>query len=336
MKGTVPQQRHVRLLVVGALVLAVAACGSTEQETTAAADETATRSFQHVLGTTEIPDEPIRIVTLQDQNAMLPLLELGVTPVASAGRIGDDGTESFRRVDGFDTTGVAFVGDFLEPNLEAIAAQQPDLIVGDEFSIDGENYDQLSAIAPTVAVQVFDRPLTEALADFAVLVGREEQAAQLQSAYDGRIADLTTALGEVLDSTTLSILAVGEPGTFYPESTGFQAQGTVMTALDVQRPAANQVEEPDSLSLESLSAQDADAVLVCDYGGDQGPDAGAQALVSSALYARLAATQAGQAEVIDCTQSVGASWGKMDVFLDELERILLADDFDPDVVRETS
>lgn len=293
-----------------------------------------TRPFEHALGTTEIPVEPMRIVTLQDQNALLPLLELGVKPVASAGRLADDGTGTFRRVDGFDTSGIAFIGDFLEPHLEAIAAQRPDLIVGDEFSIEEENYDQLSAIAPTVAVQVFDRPLTEALADFADLVGREERAAQLLSAYDERIAELRGALGADLDRTTVSILAADEPGTFYPESVDFTAQGTVMKALELRRPEVNLPAESESLSLESLSAQDADAVLVCDYGGEEA-DPGSEALVASRLYARLAAAKAEQAVVIDCTRSVGASWGKMEVFLDELERILLADDFDHDVVEET-
>lgn len=317
------------LLVLAVLMLA--ACGGSDERDTAAAGEPRTRMFEHALGTTEIPVEPMRIVTMSDQNAMLPLLELGVKPVASAGRLQDDGTGTFRRVDGFDTSGIAFVGDFIEPNLEAIAAARPDLIVGDAVTVDEENYDLLSAIAPTVSVQVFDRPLTEALADFAELVGREDRAAELQAAYEERVAEVGEALGADVDRLTVSILAVNEPGTFYPESTSFQAQGTVMQALGLRRPAANT--GSDSLGLETLSAQDADAVLVCDYGTDGRLDAGVEALVTSPLYTRLAATAAGQAEVLDCAQSVGSSWGKMDVFLGELERILLADGFDADVVQ---
>lgn len=322
--------RQSVLLLATAAVLLAACSGADREETTAPAETT--RTFEHALGTTEIPAEPMRIVTMSDQNAMLPLLELGVKPVASAGRLQDDDTGTFRRVDGFDTSGIAFIGDFIEPNLEAVAAARPDLIVGDEFSIDEESYDVLSAIAPTVAVQVFDRPLTEALADVAELVGREERAVELQAAYDERVAEVGEALSADQDRLTISILAVDEPGTFYPESTSFQAQGTVVKALGLRRPEANT--GSDSLGLETLSAQDADAVLVCDYGTDGQPDAGADALVASPLYERLAATTAGQAEVLDCAQSVGASWGRMDVFLDELERILLTDAFDPDVVGE--
>lgn len=38
--------------------------------------------------------------------------------------------------------------------------------------------------------------------------------------------------------------------------------------------------------------------------------------------------------MIDGTQTVGAAWGKMNAYLDELERILLDPDLDVDVVQE--
>jgi hypothetical protein len=41
-----------------------------------------------------------------------------------------------------------------------------------------------------------------------------------------------------------------------------------------------------------------------------------------------------QAETSAGTQTVGAAWGKMNVYLDELERILLDSDLDVDVVQE--
>jgi hypothetical protein len=59
---------------------------------------------------------------------------------SDAGDVADDGTEQFRRVDGYDTSDVAFTGAFLEPNLEAVTALGPDLIVGYEFN--DEFYDE--------------------------------------------------------------------------------------------------------------------------------------------------------------------------------------------------
>lgn len=324
----------VRRLLLGLLVattLLLAACGGSETSTQGPSEQAETRTIKHLAGTTEVPVAPQRIVTLQDQNALLPLLELGVRPVASAGRTDDDGSQSFRRTQGYDTSGIEFVGEYGEPNLEAIAAQRPDLIISDEFGAEGV-YDKLSQIAPTVFVQVFERPLSEALMDFAAVVGAEERAEELRADYDRRIKEFRAALGDDLDDTTVSLLAAGDPGTFYQADAGGQALFTVMNDLEVPRPAAqgdnSDVTRPQ-FSLEQLSEHDADAVIVVSFG-----DGGADELISSKLWDNLAATRAGQSSVIDGTTTVGSAWGKMDVFLDELERILLADDFNHDVVQE--
>lgn len=76
-------------------------------------------------------------------------------------------------------------------------------------------------------------------------------------------------------------------------------------------------------------------MLVIDFSGD-GQDPGFSALVEFPLYANLAATQAGQAHVIDGTVTVGTAWARMGRFIDELERILLDPDLDVDVVDESA
>ena len=324
--------RPVLLALLVALVPALAACGD---DGAASADAAATRTITHAEGVTEVPAEPRRIVALQDQNALLPLLELGVKPVASAGLIGDDGSRSFRRTEGFDTGGIEFVGAYGEPNLEAIAAQEPDLIVSDEFTVD-DQYDQLSRIAPTVAVQVFERPLTEALMDFARVVGREERAEELRAEYDARIERLRADLGDDLERTSVSLLSAGSPGSFYQADSGGQAQYTVMRDLGLPRPPLQRegaVDDFTEFSLERLPDHDADVVIVNDFGGEA-PDPGVTALVESRLYRSLRATRAGQSYVIDGTRTVGSAWARMGAFLDELERILLDPGLDRDVVDE--
>lgn len=317
------------------LALLLTACGGDDTTPLSAEPGETTRTIEHFSGTTEVPVDPQRIVTLQDQNAMLPLLELGVTPIASYGREADDGTTTFRRVQGYDTSDVVGLGDFLEPDLEAIAAQRPDLIIADELGGD-ELFDELSRIAPTVVVQVFDRPLTEALEDFAAVVGREDRAAELRAEYEARIEQFRESLGDDLDRTSVSLLAGGEAGTFF-QADGGQAQGTVMMDLGLLRPEPQR--EPfgtdTEFSLEQLPEHDADAVFVVAFGGEE-DDPGAIEIVDSGLWAGLAATQAGQSSTIDGTESVGSAWGKMDVFLDQLEDVLLSDDFDPDVVQENA
>lgn len=320
--------------VVAGLTLLFAACGSEDSDDAAPAageEVSATRTIEHFAGTTEVPNDPQRIVTTTDQNALLPLLELGVTPVGSAGLLDTDGSTTFRRTEGFDTTGVTFTGPYGEPNLEKVASLSPDLIVGYEF--DADSYDDLDALAPTVLVQIFDRPLTEGLEEFAEVVGREEEATELRSAYDERIAALQEELGERLDTLSVTIVSAGDPGTFYRADVG-QAMGTVVDDLGlalVEAQAANTGDDP--VSLERLSDYDADVVLVIDYSGEQADtDPGTAALLDSPLYERLTAVQAGQAHVVDGTQVVGAAWARMDTFLDVLEEHLL--DARDDVVIE--
>lgn len=328
-----PLHRLATLTASVAVSLSLAACGEDPDDGTAAEDTQETRTIEHAAGTTEVPADPQRIVTTTDQNALLPLLELGITPVGSAGLLDTDGSTSFRRTEGFDTSGVTFTGPYGEPNLEAVAALGPDLVVGYEF--DEEFYDDLSDLAPTVLVQVFDRPLTEALEQFAEVVGAEERAAELRSAYDARIAELQDLLGERLDTLSVSVISAGDPGTFYRADVG-QAMGTVVDDLGltlVEEQAADDGSEANST--ERLTGRDADVVLVVDYSGEQSePDPGTAAILDNPLYERLAAVEAGQAHVIDGTRVVGAAWARMDAFLDVLEEHL--GEARDDVVDETA
>ncbi len=312
------RRRTVPLLLLP--VLLATACGGSTDDGDRAGSGARTVSFEHAAGTTEVPADPQRIVTTTDQNALLPLLELGVRPVASAGQIREDGTTAFRRTDGFDTEGITFTGAYGEPNLEAVTAQEPDLIVGYEF--DEEFYDDLSRIAPTALVQIFDRPLTEALVDFAELVGEEEQAEEFRSAYEARIADLREQLGDRLETLSVSVISAYDPGTFGRADSG-QAIGTVMDDLGLPRTDAQLADDGEaSYSLEELGSRDADVVLVVDFSGD-GRDAGVQAMVESPTYQRLAAVGAGQAHLVDGSVTVGAAWARMNAFLDVLEQHLL-------------
>jgi iron complex transport system substrate-binding protein len=325
-----PTRREFLVGAAGLLVLAPYGCGPGDG--TGDGDASGEkRSFEHAAGVTEVPVRPRRIVTTTDQNALLPLLELGVRPVASAGFVEEDGTEAFRRVEGFDTSGIGFVGSYGQPNAEAVANQRPDLIVGYEF--DEDYYDTLSQIAPTVLVRIFDRDLDEALLDFADLVGRLDRARQLQAEYARRTDTLLQNLGDRREDLSVSVISSGESaGQFYRADVG-QALGTVMGDLDLPRPASQRgAGDFDPFSLETISEHDADVVLVLNY-SEEGQDPNFRALVESPLYRSLAAYEADQAYVIDGTETVGAAWARMGAYLGDLERILLAPDLDAGVVR---
>ncbi|HMQ30603.1 MAG TPA: iron-siderophore ABC transporter substrate-binding protein [Chloroflexaceae bacterium] len=306
---------------------------SSARPAVALACEPGLRPFAHAVGETCVPESPQRIVTTQDQNALLPLLELGVKPVGSAGLPLEDGTFLFRRVAGFDTSGIAFVGSYGEPNLEAIALLRPDLIIGPPFQAD--IYDALSAIAPTVLIDVHERPLDEALLDFATLVNATEEAGAMRDAYEARVAELREAMAERRDRLTVSIITPGDDsGQFYNEAAG-QATGTVVRALDLLRPAPERGPDAyaDYRSVEKLPEHDADVMLLISYAGEE-QDPVLDAFVESPILKALGVARAGQVYVVDGLSVVGAGWSKMGTFLDQLERILLAPELNVDVVQE--
>ncbi|HXV94249.1 MAG TPA: ABC transporter substrate-binding protein [Pseudonocardia sp.] len=323
----VSTSRREFLALLGAAGLLAGCAGTGAAPAAAPATEPATREFTHAFGTSSIPAAPQRIVTTTDQNALLPLLELGVTPVGSAGLVAEDGTRTFRRTEGFDTAGIEFVGAYGEPNAEAIAALGPDLIVGYEFDEDFAAV--LDRIAPFVGVQVFGRRLADALMDFADLTGRTDVAAGLRDAYDARVAALRAELGRRHPGLTVSLLTTYEPGLFGFADNG-QAIGTVAHDLDLGRPAAQSGVDrlgettAEDVSLELLGEHDADVVLVVDFSGDDG-DTTTRDLVSQPVWQQLSAARNGQLHVIDGSLTVGAAWARMGAFLDVLERHLLAD-----------
>jgi len=273
---------------------------------------------------------PQRIVTTQDQNALLPLLELGVKPVGSAGLIDkQSGERRFRRTEGFDTSGIEFVGAYGQPNIEAVAALRPDLIVG-PGNEKPEVAQKLGEVAPYVGVQIFGRSLTEALLEFGELAGRADRARSLKAAYDARIAQVKAELRKRHPQMTVTILSTFEPGTFALQDCG-QAMGTVAHDLELGRPAAQQAVDRLSCtsnpttSIERLKEHDADVVFVVDYPAEGGDSPTTQELISQPLWQQLEAAQRGQLQVIDGSVTVGSAWARMGRFLDVVERHLLAD-----------
>jgi iron complex transport system substrate-binding protein len=213
-------------MVGGAALLA--ACGSDDNgdesdgsesstSTGAGSGASATRTFVDVTGTEiEVPDRAQRIVAIHDINAGVQLLSLGAPVVGIATR--DDGARpDVTRY--FDVADIAEVGVVYEPNLEAIASLEPDLIVGEGF--DGAGMDQfmegdiqasLEQIAPVVYIDTF-RPVEDVMADFAELVGgaATEDVTDQQAEFESVMADLETILGAEWSEVDAANVRSGEP-----------------------------------------------------------------------------------------------------------------------------
>lgn len=152
--------------IIFSMMLVLSACGSANggnqtgaesspsSETTASAAPTSSdstvKTITHAGGTTEITGTPKRIVTLEWTYAE-DLLAVGVQPVGNAD---NESYNQWVNVEPKLSADVQDVGTRSEPNLEAIMALKPDLIIGVNFRHE-QIYDQLSAIAPTILFNPF-------------------------------------------------------------------------------------------------------------------------------------------------------------------------------------
>jgi hypothetical protein len=143
------------------------------------------------------------------------------------------------------------------------------LLVGYENQI--AQYETLSQIAPTVLIRIFDRPLDEALLDFANLADAEEAGEALRATYQEQINGLIAGLGEGRGNLSVVILNAVSATSFYRVYDQGQAIDTVVDALGVARmePPADEALEDVALSIEVMPEHMGDVVLVIDYSGEE-------------------------------------------------------------------
>lgn len=148
--------------------------------------EVATRPFTDDLGrVVNVPLHPQRIVSLHDLDITIPLIELGVPPVASHGRTRPDGSHFLRSgalltgVD-FDHSTIKFIGT-ADIDIEAIVAAKPDLIITEPSR--HTPIEQLEKIAPTVSIDHLDGGAPEIYRKLAQLTGTQARLAILERRY---------------------------------------------------------------------------------------------------------------------------------------------------------
>jgi iron complex transport system substrate-binding protein len=303
-----------KILLVGlsaATALSLAACGDSAASTeTAAADDT--RTVTHFRGTTEVPADPQRVVVL-DLGELDSAIALGVTPVGAVKAPVEEGLLSYLEDEAED---IELVGEIGEPDLEKIAALEPDLILGSDVRVE-DFYDELSAIAPTVFTETVGVAWKDNLAVHAQALGREEEAEELMAAYQERAEEV----GEkVDDDLAVSIVR------FVPGEIRLYAQdnfiGTVLEDAGIARPAAQDVAEFSvTVSPEQIDKATGDVVFVGTYGDPAETDG--PAVLGGPLWKRIPAVQAGEVhEVDDDIWFLGTGVGAAELVLDELEQKL--------------
>lgn len=280
-----------------AAALSLTGCGSSDESGTgtgtapaAAADDAFPRTVEHAMGSTEIPEQPQRVVVL-DTGELDSVLSLGITPVGAVTTAVSDGFLSYLADDAAD---VEVVGTIAEPNLEAIAAAEPDLILSNKVRHE-ELYDQLSQIAPTVFAESVGAAWKDNFELAAEALGLEEEAAGALADYEADAA----ALGEAVGGAASTIGAVrfvdGTIRVYTPDS----FLGTVLTdaGLDMLTLPTDRTPTFAELSQELLTAVDSDIVLFSSYG--PADESGEAAVVAGPLWPQLPAVAAGRAHAVE-------------------------------------
>lgn len=293
-------------VALGAVAMLVTGCGGSDSS--APADG---RPVAHAMGVSMVSAQPSRVVVLDTQE-LDAAVSLGVTPVGSTRASVSEELPSFLR--GKVAPGsVRVVGTIQDPDLEAIAALQPDLILSSKLRHE-KIYPQLQAIAPTVLSERTGDAWKDNLQLYADALGRAPEAQRLLTDYQTRAAELGRRVGA--PQTTVSVIRqTPEDLRLYgPRS----FVGSVLADAGFARPEAvrNAPKTFVEIGPEQIGQADADVVYATTYGN-------VPKLSTSPLWGSLSAVRAGRAfEVSDDDWMLAIGPTGADLVLDDLERTL--------------
>jgi iron complex transport system substrate-binding protein len=265
-------KRPIKLLLLGIVTIVLLfACHSNISQNAIQGNKSlpistlpiATKVVKHAFGETRIPAKPQRIIVLNDTCLLDPVLSLGIKPIGTVSFF-PQYDFLFRGVTNDEAAGIEIVGNGNQPNLEKVIMLKPDLILMREYQ--KSIYKQLSAIAPTVAVDcwtVRNYSFKDNLRFIAQVLGESEKAEQVIAQYYERVKKLQTLMGERLKEIEVSVISIFGEGlisTYADKETYNQVlQDIGIRLIPI---LANQKEDTLVSSIEVLNRYDADILFV--------------------------------------------------------------------------
>ncbi|MDZ7909553.1 MAG: siderophore ABC transporter substrate-binding protein [Gemmobacter sp.] len=214
--------------------------------------------------------------------------------------------------------GAAPVGTIFEPNLEALAALAPDLIViGSRSSTQGE---ALAPLAPTIDMTIGADLVADARARvlaYGSLFGREDKAAELVAALDAKLAAVQAAAAG--KGRALILMTNGPKVAAYGKGSRF---GWLHSTLNLPEAHENLNPEThgDAVSFEFVAETNPEWLIVVDRAAAIGEASSAQATLDNPLVKGTIAGTRGQIVYLNPTPLYVAGGGYTSVMgtLDEL------------------
>jgi iron complex transport system substrate-binding protein len=289
-----------RRVVAGAVALAAAATFSitscSSSDNSAASGTTSStgqfpRTVDHFRGSTEIPAGPQRIVALD--NSFTDAVLLLEAPLVGYVDYREPGLPDYLGASRDEFAAEAeSVGKVSTASLEQIAALQPDLIISAEVR-DGKNYEQLSAIAPTIFTETTGPTWKDNIRLVGKALGKEELAEQKIGAYEERAAAVGAEINDTASNPVISVVRfAGEPTARLYRTTSFS--GIVLSDAGLARPQSQGPDpaDPDNImqaiSPELISEAEGDAIFVSTWQDPAGKSAeAAKPFLESPLWQTL-------------------------------------------------
>ena len=256
----------------------------------------ATRTVSTAEGDVTVPVTPRRVVVL-DTAELDSALTLGITPVGAARAARNAAFPDYWPASRLADT--LYVGPIGEPDLDLITGLDPDLILSNQAR-DGDRYESLSAIAPTVLTASTGYTWKQNVQTHARALNQQDSADLVTDGYAQHLNSAVSALGGHSRTSGLRISLLrfveGESPRLYATHNFL---GVVLADLGLGRPPSQSgaVFDVPLTDPAQLADVDGSAVFYATYGDPV--KAGTTAVLGSAPWRALQAVKDQQAFAVD-------------------------------------
>ncbi|MFD5867077.1 siderophore ABC transporter substrate-binding protein [Corynebacterium sp. NPDC060344] len=291
---TTLRRRTVAAAAAAALTFGLVACSDDSGSTDAAAEntgETTTVQIEDNFGTQSV-EVPAENIVATDNRVFRTLEDWGIDLAAAPVNLMPANLE-YKKDDS-----IVNLGSHREPDLEAVVAVEPDLIInGQRFAQYGEDFKKLAPEAAIVDLtpredKPYDEELRRQTKGLGDLFGKQDEADKLIEEFDKSIErakaaydDQDKVMGVITSGGNINYAAPGSGRSLGPI---FQILG-LTPALEVDNSSTDH--EGDDISVEAIADSNPDLMIVMDRDAAVAPNNGEEYTPANELISDSAALQ---------------------------------------------